>query len=100
MPVDNLTVLLRERKAVIGIVGLGYVGLPLCLTIAEAGMHVIGFDLDPSKTAQLKNGQSYIKHIPEERIRSVNATSLFSPTSDFSRLKHVDAILICVPTPL
>jgi UDP-N-acetyl-D-glucosamine dehydrogenase len=100
MLADDLAVLLRERKAVVGVIGLGYVGLPLCLAIAEAGMRVLGFDLDFSKPARLERGISYFKHIPDERIRSINETSLFSATSDFSRLAEVDAILICVPTPL
>src|SRR5579862_4530722 len=100
MIVDDLTTLLRDRKAVVGVIGLGYVGLPLCLTIAEAGMRVVGFDLDASKPPQLENGVSYIKHIPSERIRAAVKTSLFSATSDFTRLKDADAILICVPTPL
>lgn len=100
MVVDSLAALLRERKAIVGVIGLGYVGLPLCLTIAEAGMQVVGFDLDASKPPQLEKGVSYIKHIPSERIRSAINTSLFSATSDFTRLTDADAILICVPTPL
>ena len=100
MLADDLALLLRERRAVVGVIGLGYVGLPLCLAIAEAGMRVLGFDVDLSKPAQLGRGESYFKHIPAERIRSINTTSLFSATSDFSRLAEVDAILICVPTPL
>jgi UDP-N-acetyl-D-glucosamine dehydrogenase len=89
-----------NAKAVIGVIGLGYVGLPLCLTIAEAGMRVLGFDLDVAKPAHLERGETYIKHVPSDRIRLANDTSLFSATSDFSRLKETDAILICVPTPL
>jgi UDP-N-acetyl-D-glucosamine dehydrogenase len=97
---DNLALRLKQRKAVIGIIGLGYVGLPLCIAIAEAGSPVLGFDIDPSKPLQLANGQSYINHISSHSVKSANDTGRLSATSDFSRLAEVDAILICVPTPL
>ncbi|WP_087881193.1 nucleotide sugar dehydrogenase [Nitrobacter vulgaris] len=90
----------RSREAVVGVIGLGYVGLPLCLAIAESGSRVIGFDIDPEKPALLAKGQSYIKHIEAKKIVSANQTGRFQATSDFSRLREADAILICVPTPL
>ncbi len=84
----------------VGIIGCGYVGLPLALRFAETGHPVIGFDTDPAKVSTLNAGKTYIQHIPAEKIsRFVNANK-FSATSDFSRLREVDAVLICVPTPL
>ncbi len=91
---------LSQRTATIGIIGLGYVGLPLCVAIAAAGARVVGFDIDASKTEQLARGESYIKHIPSSMIRQTTESGLFSATADFACLKDVDAILICVPTPL
>jgi UDP-N-acetyl-D-glucosamine dehydrogenase len=84
----------------IGIIGCGYVGLPLALRFAERGHRVWGFDTDPSKPAKLNAGQSYIAHIPAEEIRRHVSAGKFVATSDFSKLREVDAILICVPTPL
>jgi UDP-N-acetyl-D-glucosamine dehydrogenase len=97
---EDLVGRFRDRKAIIGVIGLGYVGLPLCLAIAESGSHVVGFDIDPEKPNLLAKGQSYIKHIDPNKIGSANQTGRFKATSDFSRLREVDAILICVPTPL
>ena len=88
------------RDATIGIIGLGYVGLPLALTAAGHGFRVIGLDVDPEKVARLNAGGSYIKHIPAESIRSLVEAGRFSATADFARLQEADAILICVPTPL
>ncbi len=84
----------------VGIIGCGYVGLPLALRFAEAGHPVIGFDTDPSKVEMLNAGKSYIQHISAEKIAAFVKSKHFSATSDFARLKEVDAILICVPTPL
>ncbi len=91
---------INDRSAVIGVIGLGYVGLPLALEFANKGFKVIGFDLDENKTKFISAGKSYIKHIASERISPVVEKKLFSATADFSRLPEVDAILICVPTPL
>lgn len=89
-----------ERKiATIGIVGLGYVGLPLVLRYAEVGYKVIGFDIDAEKVESLQAGKSYIKHISTERLAGA-AASRFEPTTDFSRAGEVDALILCVPTPL
>ena len=84
----------------IGIIGLGYVGLPLSLTFAESGVTVLGLDLDPSKIEDLSRGRSYIKHISANRIKKVVDQKLFSASTDFSKVKNLDAIIICVPTPL
>lgn len=91
---------IKNHKAHIGVVGLGYVGLPLILEFLEEKFPSTGFDIDSSKVEMLNRGESYIKHIPTEKIRKVKEMGLFHATSDFSRLKEVDCILVCVPTPL
>ena len=91
---------IENKEAVIGVIGLGYVGLPLNLCFVEKGFRSIGFDIDKIKTDSLKSGKSYIKHISPERIQKALQTKLFEPTTDFSKLKECDAILIAVPTPL
>ncbi len=88
------------RSAVIGVVGQGYVGLPLALVFREAGFRVFGFDTDPAKVGALARGESYIKHIGPERVAQAVASGRFTPTTDFNRLSECDAVLICVPTPL
>jgi UDP-N-acetyl-D-glucosamine dehydrogenase len=88
------------KNATVGIIGLGYVGLPLVLRFAEENFTVTGFDIDKSKVDVLNSGKSYIKHIPESKIKEIIQTNKFSATTDFSRLKDTDCILICVPTPL
>lgn len=90
---------LKSRQAKIGIVGLGYVGLPLMLRYCEVGFEVLGFDIDDTKVKKLKAGESYIEHIAGDRIADV-AGRLFEPTTDFSRAAEVDALILCVPTPL
>jgi UDP-N-acetyl-D-glucosamine dehydrogenase len=87
-------------SAVVGIIGLGYVGLPLALEFAGKGFTVLGFDIDKTKIPVLNNGKSYIKHIKEERIKNAVESKKFSATSDFSLLTSCDAVIICVPTPL
>lgn len=84
----------------IGIVGLGYVGLPLGLAFAKAGNTVLGFDTDPAKIEALEKGMSYIHHIPSAAIAEAVTAGRFSATCDFSRASEPDAIVICVPTPL
>ena len=91
---------LRSKTALIGVIGLGYVGLPLCLTLAEAGVKVLGFDIDPEKPKAIAEGRTYLKQFPGERIAAVSLPGTFSATSDMNRLSEPDAILICVPTPL
>ena len=99
MTSDGLVQKLNERKATIGIVGLGYVGLPLMLRYCEVGYHVVGFDVDEGKVASLRSGKSYIEHIPSASIQNVIGRN-FEPTTDFSRAADVDALILCVPTPL
>lgn len=91
---------IEDKTAVIGIIGLGYVGLPLALEYALKGFKTIGFDIDERKIPLLKSGKSYIKHIGEEKIKKAVNSKKFSATSDFTRLPEADAIIICVPTPL
>jgi UDP-N-acetyl-D-glucosamine dehydrogenase len=89
---------INRKEAHIGIIGLGYVGLPLVIEFCKAGFKVTGFDVDPEKTTMLSRGQSYIKHIESKRI--TQCAPLLSATTDFSKLSDMDCILICVPTPL
>jgi UDP-N-acetyl-D-glucosamine dehydrogenase len=84
----------------IGIVGLGYVGLPLGLQFARAGVEVLGFDIDPDKVARLNRGQSYIKHIDSSTVAVEVRARRFAATADFRKIQEVNAIIICVPTPL
>ena len=90
---------LSSKNAIIGIVGLGYVGLPLMLRYTEVGYKVIGFDIDPTKTEKLNKGESYIEHIPSQMIANAVKNG-FVATTDFSRCAEADALIICVPTPL
>ena len=90
---------LEEKSAVIGIIGLGYVGLPLALRYSEAGYKVLGFDVDPEKPQKLKSGHTYFKHISDERVKNSVANGL-AATTDFSRVDEADALIVCVPTPL
>ena len=90
---------IASKKSVIGILGLGYVGIPLALRFSEAGFRVLGFDIDGERVANLNVGRSPIKHIPGSEIASM-VTGGFSATADFSRIPEADAIIICVPTPL
>ena len=84
----------------IGIIGCGYVGLPLALRFSDVGQRVTGFDLDRAKVDKLNAGQSYIQHIPADKIRQHVEEKRFDATTDFARLRDMDAVLICVPTPL
>ncbi|MBY0436802.1 MAG: nucleotide sugar dehydrogenase [Burkholderiales bacterium] len=88
-----------QRDAKVAVIGLGYVGLPLVLRFAEVGFPVIGVDIDADKVTKLEAGESYIEHIPAAAVRSLVAKG-FRATTDFSVLSSVDAIVICVPTPL
>ncbi len=91
---------INNNEAVIGVVGLGYVGLPLLMEFVEEGFKTIGFDIDAKKVEMLNDGLSYIKHIDEERVKKVRDSQIFEATTDFKRIAEVDCILICVPTPL
>jgi UDP-N-acetyl-D-glucosamine dehydrogenase len=89
-----------DQTVVLGIVGLGYVGLPLALAFAEKRFSVLGFDIDPSKIESLNAGRSYIEHLDASRLRSATTLGHFRATSDFDELGGPDVLLICVPTPL
>jgi UDP-N-acetyl-D-glucosamine dehydrogenase len=91
---------INSKEAKIGIIGLGYVGLPLGLAFAVKGFDVLGFDLDERKIKSLKKKQSYIKHIKTENIKKAVDSGKLKATTDFGRLPEVDSIIICVPTPL
>lgn len=97
---EHLRRLIEGRHATVGIIGLGYVGLPLVPAVAAAGYDVIGFDVDEAKIDAIREGRSYIKHIPSETIRALTSEGRLEATSDMTRLAAADAILICVPTPL
>ncbi|MBV9079209.1 MAG: nucleotide sugar dehydrogenase [Methylobacteriaceae bacterium] len=90
----------RARQLTVGIVGLGYVGLPLAQALTFAGFPVVGFDIDGEKVAALNAGRSYIKHIPGDVVNAMRQGGRFRATADFAEVAAVDAILICVPTPL
>jgi UDP-N-acetyl-D-glucosamine dehydrogenase len=94
----TLDKLIRSRKAVVGVIGLGYVGLPLVRLFATKGFRVLGFDIDAPKIEKLQRGESYIKSVPAAMLRKIRRR--FQATTDFARLKEADAIIICVPTPL
>src|SRR5262245_30658363 len=91
---------IQTRKARIGVIGLGYVGLPLVLRFGEEHFSVIGYDVDNVKVRKLNAGESYIRHIPAERLQILLKEKQFEATSDFKRLAEADCIIICVPTPL
>ena len=91
---------IQAKKASVGVVGLGYVGLPLVKAFLKKGFAVIGFDVDGKKVGLLNKGQSYIKHVTTTELRRFLSTRRFAATTDFARLAEMDAVLICVPTPL
>lgn len=91
---------IKKREITIGVIGLGYVGLPLSLVFSEAGIKVIGFDVDKNKILSLAEGRSYIKTIDQNRIQKANNEKRFQATTDYSQVAQCDAIIICVPTPL
>jgi len=100
MATDRKPEFFKGAQLRVGIVGCGYVGLPLALRFAEAGHRVTGFDTDAEKVAKLNAGKTYIEHIPQTKIQQFVNSRHFSATTDFTKLKEVDAIIICVPTPL
>jgi UDP-N-acetyl-D-glucosamine dehydrogenase len=97
---EKLREAIGKRSARVGIVGLGYVGLPLAVTAANAGFPVLGFDIDANRVTRINAGETMIKHIDGALIKDAIDKGLFEATADFSRLDEADAILICVPTPL
>jgi UDP-N-acetyl-D-glucosamine dehydrogenase len=100
LTLDALVRRFEAGEAVIGVIGLGYVGVPLALAACETGSRVIGFDIDPEKVRKLNAGESYIKHIDAAAIAKSLKAKKFHATADFSELAAADAVLICVPTPL
>jgi UDP-N-acetyl-D-glucosamine dehydrogenase len=98
--VATLIAKVEARKCKLGIIGLGYVGIPLALTATKAGFSVIGFDIDAPRVAKLNKGESFIKHIPASDVTSAVKSGKFSATTDFDQLRDVDVIIIAVPTPL
>src|SRR5437762_12758227 len=90
-----------DKKSIsAAVVGLGYVGLPLSLQFARSGIRVLGLDIDRAKVESLNQGQSYIKHISSEAVMEAVKANRFSASNDFGRIKEVEAVIICVPTPL
>jgi UDP-N-acetyl-D-glucosamine dehydrogenase len=100
MTIPSLEQAIQNKTAKVGVIGLGYVGLPLIRAFIAGGMKTMGFDVDRTKVDQLLAGRSYIKHIPSEWIAQYVADGHFVPTADMRRLCEPDALLICVPTPL
>ncbi len=98
-PFPELLARIQNRTATVGIIGLGYVGLPLARAFARAGFAVLGFDIDQHKVDKLNAGRSYIKQIPDATVAEMRANR-FAATDDFRRLGEADCVLICVPTPL
>ena len=98
--VKELLQKIESKKALIGIVGLGYVGLPLVREFTRGGMKVMGFDIDPVKVKMLAAGKSYIEHIPASTVQQMRDGGLFTATTDFTQLTKPDCVIICVPTPL
>jgi len=99
-PRHTLLSKIADRSARIGVIGLGYVGLPLVLLFEESGFPVTGFDVDPAKPEALHRGESYIRHIGRERVAKAFSRGRIIATTDFERLAECDAIIVCVPTPL
>jgi UDP-N-acetyl-D-glucosamine dehydrogenase len=97
---DRLIASFRSRQARIGVVGLGYVGLPLCGALVAAGLPTIGFDIDSGKIESISKGKTYIKHLSVDFVRRMRDTGLFSATTDFADAATADAVIVCVPTPL
>jgi UDP-N-acetyl-D-glucosamine dehydrogenase len=97
---SRLELKIQNKEARIGVIGLGYVGLPLVKLFLHRGFRVTGFDIDPKKTASLNRGRSYIRHISAKELKTFLVKKAFHATTDFSRLRYVDVIIICVPTPL
>ncbi len=97
---DSLRQRIEDGTALLGVIGLGYVGLPLALTFAERRYRVLGFDVDPAKIEALSEGRTYIKHLEGARVAAAAASELFRATGDFARLGEADVLFICVPTPL
>ena len=97
---EELEQRIESRDAQIGVIGLGYVGLPLAVEFAQAGFEVVGFDLDPQKVESIGRGESYIEDVPDDAITQVVQAGRLSATTDFNLLSRCDVVNVCVPTPL
>lgn len=91
---------IENRKIVVGVLGLGYVGLPLVREFTSGGVKVIGFDIDEKKIKKLNSGKSIIKHIPDSQVKKMVTSGLFKATTNMSQIRNADAVIVCVPTPL
>jgi UDP-N-acetyl-D-glucosamine dehydrogenase len=91
---------IKEKKIAVGVLGLGYVGLPLVREFTSAGLKVTGFDIDEQKVRTLNSGRSIIKHVPHSQVRTMIKSGLFKATTDMALIRKVDTVIICVPTPL
>ncbi len=100
MPLDGLRRKINRREITAGVVGLGYVGLPLAMAYVDAGYRVLGYDVDDAKVALLRAGRSYIGDVPYDKLATATASGKFVATTDAARLREADVIAICVPTPL
>ena len=96
---NSLLKAIEDNTAVVGIIGLGYVGIPLSVSVSRAGLRVLGFDIMVERASELNDGKSPIKHIADSEIVAMARTG-FEATTDFSRAGECDALIICVPTPL
>ncbi|MFI4892795.1 MAG: nucleotide sugar dehydrogenase [Phycisphaerales bacterium JB058] len=99
-PLDQLEQKVADRSVVVGVVGLGYVGLPLASALHQGGVHVIGFDIDPSKITAFAERKNYLKHLGDEMFAELATSDRFDVTTDFARLGEADVVIVCVPTPL
>jgi len=97
---EPLKAKIQAKKAVVGIIGLGYVGLPLAVEFAQAGFAVVGIDIDQKKVAAINDGTSYIQDVPSEKVAQLKRAGRLKATTDFSALRAIDTVSICVPTPL
>src|SRR5229473_3068942 len=95
---DELESRIRTRQARFGVIGLGYVGLPLALTLSEAGFNVTGIDIDTNRVDAIVGGRSYITDVSDKELRNATAAKRFRATTDLSEIRNLEAISICVPT--
>ena len=95
----NLQSKILNKNSIIGVIGLGYVGLPLAIRFAEQGFKTVGLDIDKNKIKKLNENNTYIKHIDDKKIMEARQAGFF-PTNDFNKIMDIDVIIICVPTPL